>query len=430
MMRVMVIGSGGREHCIAWKMAQSPGVTEIFCVPGNGGMELLGTCIPLSSFQELLDFVEEKDVHLVFVGPEAPLAAGIVDYFCARKRAIIGPDRRGALLESSKVFAKEFMKRYGIPTAPSAVFDEPEEALEALKKRKDFPVVVKADGLAGGKGVYVAQDFDEASFAVRELMMEKKFGPSGKRIVVEDFLEGEEATVMVLFDGRSYLFLPSSQDHKKVGEGDIGPNTGGMGAYSPAPVVDDVVLRRIEREILVPLLEGMERENLYYRGILYLGLMIGKDRTPWVLEFNVRLGDPETQVVLPRVRNDWLEVSLALWEGRLHEIRLEVTEEAMLGVVLASQGYPGHFERGKQITGLENFTNHPKDKILLFHAGTVRRGNAWYTDGGRVLNVCAFGKDLEEAYHRVYEGVSRIHFEGMYYRRDIGFRVLKHRGPS
>ncbi|MCX7730186.1 MAG: phosphoribosylamine--glycine ligase, partial [Candidatus Caldatribacterium sp.] len=311
-MRVMVVGSGGREHCIAWKIAQSPEVTEVFCVPGNGGMELVGTCVPLSSFTEMLDFVEEKNVDFVIVGPEAPLAAGIVDSFCARRRAIIGPDKRGALLESSKVFAKEFMRRYGIPTAPFSVFDNPREALEALRRRRDFPVVVKADGLASGKGVYVAQDFEEASFAVQELMVEKKFGSSGERIVVEDFLEGEEATVMVLFDGRSYLFLPSSQDHKKVGEGDIGPNTGGMGAYSPAPIVDDMVLQRIEKEILVPFLEGVERENLYYRGVLYLGLMIGKDKTPWVLEFNVRLGDPEAQVVLPRIENDWLEVCLSL----------------------------------------------------------------------------------------------------------------------
>ncbi|MEN3202163.1 MAG: phosphoribosylamine--glycine ligase [Atribacterota bacterium] len=429
-MRVMVVGSGGREHCIAWKVAQNPEVEEIFCVPGNGGMGLIGTCIPLSSFEEMLDFIEERNVDLILVGPEAPLAAGIVDYLCAKKRAVIGPDRRGALLESSKVFAKEFMKRYGIPTAPFSVFDNPGEALEALKKRREFPVVIKADGLAAGKGVYIAQDFEEASFAVQELMVEKKFGPSGERIVVENFLEGEEATVMVLFDGQSYLFLPSSQDHKKIGEGDIGPNTGGMGAYSPAPVVDDVVLKRIEKEILVPLFEGIERENLYYRGILYLGLMIGKDRTPLVLEFNVRLGDPEAQVVLPRVQNDWLEVNLAIWEGKLHKIRLQVSEKPMLGVVLASRGYPGHFERGKRIEGLENFANASGDQVLLFHAGTVRKDNSWYTDGGRVLNVCAFGKDLEEAYHKAYEAISYIRFEGMYYRRDIGFRVLQRKGPS
>lgn len=429
-MRVLVVGSGGREHCIAWKVAQSPEVKEIFCVPGNGGMELLGKCISLSSLQEIVDFVEEKDIDLVLVGPEAPLAVGIVDCLCAKRRAVIGPDRRGALLESSKVFAKEFMKRYDIPTAPFSVFDEPGEALEALKRRRSFPVVVKADGLASGKGVYVAQDFDEASFAVRELMVEKRFGSSGERIVVEDFLEGEEATVMVLFDGQSYLFLPSSQDHKKVGEGDIGPNTGGMGAYSPAPVVDDVVLQRIEREILIPLFEGMERENLYYRGVLYLGLMIGKDRTPWVLEFNVRLGDPETQVVLPRIRNDWLEVNLAIWGGKLHRVKMEISEEAMLGVVLASQGYPGHFERGKRIKGIENFANRPEDRVLLFHSGTVRKGDEWYTDGGRVLTVCAFGKNLEEAHRRAYEAASSVHFEGMYYRRDIGFRVLKPKGPS
>jgi len=396
-MRVMVLGSGGREHCIAWKIAQNPEVKELFCVPGNGGMSTFATCVSLSSIEDILCFAQEKSIDLTIVGPESPLSLGIVDAFLEKRKAIIGPDRRGTLLESSKVFAKEFMKRYGIPTAPFTVFDSKEEALEVLRKRHDFPVVIKADGLASGKGVYIAWDFDEALLAVFELMVDRKFGTSGERIVIEEYLEGEEATVMVLFDGRSYRFLPSSQDHKKVGEGDIGPNTGGMGAYSPTPVVSEEIL--------------------------------GADKTPWVLEFNARLGDPEAQAVLPRIRNDWLEVNMAIWEGNLHKVNLEVLNETALCVVLASRGYPGHFERGKRIEGLESFTNLFEDDVFLFHAGTERKEDGWYTAGGRVLNVCALGEDLYRAYERAYAAVSRIRFEGMYYRRDIGFRVLKRKGP-
>lgn len=427
-MRVMVLGSGGREHCIAWKIAQSPEIEEVFCVPGNGGMSTFATCVSLPSVEDILCFAQEKGVDLTVVGPESPLSLGIVDAFLEKKKAIIGPDRRGTLLESSKVFAKEFMKRHGIPTAPFTVFESKEEVLETLRKRHDFPIVIKADGLASGKGVYIAQDFDEALLAVFELMVDRKFGTSGERIVVEEYLEGEEATVMVLFDGRSYRFLPSSQDHKKVGEGDIGPNTGGMGAYSPTPVVSEEILNAVKRRILEPLFEGMEQEALYYRGVLYLGLMIGKDKTPWVLEFNTRLGDPEAQAVLPRIRNDWLEVNMAIWEGNLHQVNLEVLNESALCVVLASRGYPGHFERGKKIEGLELFANLPEDDVLLFHAGTERRGDGWYTAGGRVLNVCALGEDLYKAYEKAYAAVSRIRFEGMYYRRDIGFRALKRKG--
>ncbi|MCX7667632.1 MAG: phosphoribosylamine--glycine ligase, partial [Atribacterota bacterium] len=323
----------------------------------------------------------------------------------------------------SKVFAKRFMERYKIPTAPFHVFEQYEEAVAYFRRRSDYPAVLKVDGLAGGKGVYILNDLDEALDALFEVMVNEKFGDAGKKIVVEDFVQGEEATVMVLLDGKSYHFLPSSQDHKRVGEGDIGPNTGGMGAYSPAPLTTPPVWERIERRVVHPLLEGIQVERLFYRGVLYLGLMIDRKGEPYVLEFNVRLGDPEAQVVLPRVQNDWVDLSFALWRGELDTIKLQVDEREMLGVVLVSRGYPGHYEVGKKIEGLKEIEER-KD-IFLFHAGTEKREDGFYTAGGRVLNVCALGKNLEDAYHKAYEAVSEIRFEGMYYRKDIGFRALR-----
>ncbi|MEN3186724.1 MAG: phosphoribosylamine--glycine ligase [Atribacterota bacterium] len=423
-MRVMVIGSGGREHCLVWKVRQNPAVTEIFCVPGNGGMSEIGECVALSSFPEIVTFAREKAVNLVLVGPEGPLAMGIVDLLKAQHIPVIGPDRNAALLESSKVFAKKFMERYGIPTAPFHIFEEYEEAVAYFRRRNEYPVVVKVDGLAGGKGVYILDDLDEALDALLEIMVNGRFGEAGKKVVVEDFVQGEEATVMVLLDGKSYCFLPSSQDHKRVGEGDIGPNTGGMGAYSPAPITTPLVWEKIERHIVHPLLEGIEKERLFYRGVLYLGLMIDRKEDPYVLEFNVRLGDPEAQVVLPRVQSDWVDLSFALWEGKLDTVRLQVDARATLGVVLVSQGYPGHYEVGKKIEGLKEVEE--MSDVFLFHAGTEKQAaDGFYTTGGRVLNVCALGKNLEEAYQRAYEVVSKIRFEGMYYRKDIGFRALR-----
>lgn len=422
-MKVMVIGSGGREHCLTWKVRQNPSVKEIFCIPGNGGMSELGECVALSSLSEMVTFAREKAVDLVLVGPEGPLARGIVDLLKAQNIPVVGPDRNAALLESSKVFAKRFMERYGIPTAPFHIFEEYEEAVAYFRRRSEYPVVVKADGLAAGKGVYILNDLDESLDALFEIMVSKKFGESGKRVVVEDFIQGEEATVMVLLDGKSYCFLPSSQDHKRVGEGDIGPNTGGMGAYSPAPITTPSMWEKIERRIVHPLLEGIKAEHLFYRGILYLGLMIDQKENPWVLEFNVRLGDPEVQVVLPRIQNDWVDLSFALWKGELDTIRLQVDAKEALGVVLVSQGYPGHYEVGKKIEGLEEVEE--RKGVFLFHAGTEKRADGFYTAGGRVLNVCALGGNLADAYHKAYEAVSGIRFEGMYYRKDIGFRALK-----
>lgn len=423
-LKVMVVGSGGREHCLAWKISHSKLVDKIYCAPGNGGMSEIGECVPWKSLSDLVSFAQEEKINLTLVGPEAPLSQGIVDLFEAHSLPIIGPDQRGALLESSKIFAKNFMKKYQIPTSSFETFDDYEEAIDYLKRRDTYPLVIKADGLAGGKGVYIAYDVDEALDALRELMVDLKFGGAGERIVIEDFLEGEEATLMMLWDGKSYFLLPSSQDHKRVGEGDIGPNTGGMGAYSPAPVIDGIVLNKIEKEIVHPLLEGIKKEKLKYRGVIYLGIMVDKKKEPWVLEFNVRLGDPETQVVLPRVNNDWLEVNLAIWEGKLDKIKFSVNDSPMLGVVLASKGYPGNYEVGKKIFGLEKFPNRVDDEVLVFHAGTEKRADGFYTVGGRVLNVCARGKTLQEAKDKVYRAITEIHFENIYYRRDIGFRAI------
>ncbi|MDI3542970.1 MAG: phosphoribosylamine---glycine ligase [Candidatus Atribacteria bacterium] len=420
----MIVGSGGREHCLAWKVSQSKLVDKIYCAPGNGGMSEIGECVPLESLPDLVSFAQEEKIDLTLVGPEAPLSQGIVDLFEDRSLPIIGPDQRGALLESSKIFAKNFMEKYRIPTASFETFDDYNDAVDYLKKRDTYPLVIKADGLAGGKGVYITYDVDEAIDALGELMVDLKFGNAGERVVIEDFLEGEEATMMVLWDGKSCFLLPSSQDHKRVGEGDIGPNTGGMGAYSPAPVIDEIVRGKVEKNIVHPLLEGIKKEELKYRGVIYLGIMVDKKKEPWVLEFNVRLGDPETQVVLPRINNDWLEVNLAIWEGKLSEVKFSVSDFPVLGVVLASKGYPGNYEIGKKISGLEKFPNRIDDEVLVFHAGTEKGDDGFYTAGGRVLNVCARGKTLREAKDKVYRAITEIHFENVYYRRDIGFRAI------
>ncbi|MCX6090565.1 MAG: phosphoribosylamine--glycine ligase [Candidatus Atribacteria bacterium] len=423
-MKVMLIGGGGREHCIAWKVAQNGDVDELYCIPGNGGMGPLGTNLTLRNTEEMLRFAQEKKIDLTLVGPEAPLAAGIVDLFSGKGCPIMGPDKNAAQLESSKVYAKSFMQKYYIPTAHWEVFQEVSPAISFLRGEKDFPLVIKADGLASGKGVFIVEDQDEGVEVLEDIMKAKTFGNAGDRVIIEQYLEGEEATLMLLFDGETYLILPSSQDHKRVGDGDVGPNTGGMGAYSPAPVVSDKILQKIEKEIIHPLVEGIHQEGLHYRGIIYLGLMISKKKDVSVLEFNVRLGDPESQVVLPRLRNDWIEINLAILKGELHTIHLDITPQPMLGVVLTSRGYPGQFETGKQIEGLELFTNDPRSSVLVFHAATEEREEVIYSSGGRVLNVCAFGEDLKQAAQNAYNGAGKIRFENIYYRHDIGYRAF------
>ncbi|HSV32116.1 MAG TPA: phosphoribosylamine--glycine ligase [Atribacteraceae bacterium] len=426
-MKALVIGNGGREHCLCWKLSQNSRIDRLYCSPGNGGTALLGTNVPLATPREYLQFAKEQIIDLTIIGPEAYLAEGIVDLFLSEKLPVIGPNRAAARLESSKIFAKQFMNRNHIPTADYEIFDQSTEAFRYLGSNYRYPLVLKADGLAAGKGVAIAQDSDEARIIMKEFMLERRLGAAGERMVVEEFLSGEEATVMMALDGRTYRMFPFSQDHKRIGEGDIGPNTGGMGAYSPTPVVDKDVQVRLEREIIGPLMEGLAREKLFYRGFLYLGLMIDEMRRPRVLEFNVRLGDPEAQVILPRLQTDWLELCLAIWEGKLSETILAESAGANLAVVLATHGYPGHYDTGMVIDGLEQFENRPDDEVLVFHAGTKRQENKTITTSGRVMNVCGRGKDLLEAKDRAYQAISQIRFDKMYYRRDIGYRAWSQR---
>ena len=427
-MRVLVVGSGGREHALVWKVAQSKRIDKLFCCPGNGGIADLAECIDIKSEDILgiLDFARKEKIDLTVVGPEAPLALGIVDEFKKYRLKIFGPSKEAAKLESSKVFAKQLMEKYNVPTADFKVFDNPEEAKRYIQI-KGAPCVVKADGLAQGKGVIVAKTVDEAISAV-ELIMEKRiFGEAGKRIIVEDCLEGEEASIIVITDSKEILELASSQDHKRVFDHDQGPNTGGMGAYSPAPVVNENLFKEILEKIIYRIIDGLVRENIIYQGALYAGIMITKDG-PKVLEFNVRFGDPETQAILPRMESDLLEAMLAVSEGKLNKFKKfdswKWRSQSCVCVVCASKGYPGSYEKGKEIFGLEQLKNM-KD-IIVFHAGTKKEGNRILTNGGRVLGVTGLGNNLKEAITHTYQAVNKIHFEGMHYRKDIGFKGLKY----
>ncbi len=422
-MKVLVIGGGGREHAIVWKLSQSELVDKIYCMPGNAGIAEIAECVDISpgDFSSILDFVKYEWIDLTVVGPEDPLARGIVDAFQKEGRKIVGPAQQAAQLESSKVFAKEFMKRYGIPTAPYRVFTSYLHAEDYIKL-KGAPIVVKADGLAAGKGVFVCKTVDEAIEAVRLIMKEQVFGKAGDRVVIEDCLEGEEASFMAFTDGKTVIPMVSSQDHKRVFDNDEGPNTGGMGAYSPAPVVTPEVRRKVLSRILNPLLKGLRSEGIEYRGIIYAGLMI-KDNEPYVLEFNCRFGDPETQPVLMRLKSDLLKVFLSITEQKLHETRLQWRKEASVCVVLASKGYPGKYEKGKVITGLEMLKGR-KD-IMVFHAGTAFQNGNIVTSGGRVLGVTSLGKDINDAVKRVYSAIELINFEGMHYRRDIAKKAMQ-----
>jgi len=421
-MKVLVIGGGGREHAIAWKLSQSELVDRIYCMPGNAGIAEIAECVDISpgDFSSILDFVKYEWIDLTVVGPEEPLARGIVDAFQKEGRKIVGPAQQAAQLESSKVFAKEFMKRYGIPTAPYRVFTSYLHAEDYIKL-KGAPIVVKADGLAAGKGVFVCKSVDEAIEAVRLIMKDQIFGKAGERVVIEDYLEGEEASFMAFTDGKTIIPMVSSQDHKRVFDNDEGPNTGGMGAYSPAPVVTPEIRRKVLSRILNPLLKGLRSEGIEYRGIIYAGLMI-KDNEPYVLEFNCRFGDPETQPVLMRLKSDLLKVFLSITEQKLHETRLQWRKDASVCVVLASKGYPGKYEKGKVITGLEMLKGR-KD-IMVFHAGTAFQNGNIVTSGGRVIGVTSLGKDINDAVKRVYSAIELINFEGMHYRKDIAKRAI------
>ncbi|HEY8342755.1 MAG TPA: phosphoribosylamine--glycine ligase [Calditerricola sp.] len=420
-MKVLVVGQGGREHALCWALARSPRVARVYCAPGNGGIAEVATCVPIkeTDFAALAQFARDEGIGLTVVGPEAPLAAGIVDFFRAQGLPIFGPTRAAAQVESSKAFAKRIMKASGIPTADYAVFDDVEAAL-AYVREKGAPIVVKADGLAAGKGVTVARTVAEAEAALHRAMREGVFGAAGSRVVIEEYLEGEELSLMAFVDGETVRPMVPAQDHKPVFDGDRGPNTGGMGAYSPVPQIGPAVIDAAVERILKPMAAALVREGCPFTGVLYAGLMVTADG-PKVIEFNARFGDPETQVVLPRLKTDLLEVLLAVVEGRLAEVELAWRDEAALCVVLASGGYPHGYETGKAIAGLDRIDSD----VLVFHAGTRRTGEALVTSGGRVLGVTALGATLAEAQRKAYANVARIRFDGMHFRTDIGNRALR-----
>lgn len=425
-MNVLVIGSGGREHALAWKIAQSPLVEKVYGAPGNPGIDNLekGICVSVSAddFDMLAAYIEAQHIDLTVVGPEDPLAKGIVDALSAQGMRVFGPTAAAAQLEASKSFAKDFMARHTIPTAAYAVFESADEAI-AYVHEKGAPIVVKADGLAAGKGVTVAQDVAQAETAIRAAMEDRVFGNAGNRVVIEECLIGEEASILAFCDGKTYVPLASSQDHKPALDGDKGPNTGGMGAYSPAPVVTDAIMEQINREILGPCIEGMAADGMPYTGILYAGLII-TDAGPKVIEFNVRFGDPETQVILPRMTTDIVPVFLACCDGKLDQQKIEYSTNPCVTVVMASGGYPGSYKKGIAIEGLE--TAEALDEVVVFQAGVKQERGDLYTAGGRVLNVTAMASTLPQAIEKAYEAVSRIQFEGAHYRTDIGQKALRH----
>ncbi len=416
-MNALVVGGGGREHTLAWKLKQSEKIATVYCAPGNPGMAGI-ECIEIGDFEALADFAQTHDVGLTVVGPEAPLCAGLVDVFRARGLAVFGPDKHAAQLEGSKRFAKDFMVRHGIPTAAARSFTEAGPAIDYLHQ-VEMPVVVKADGLAAGKGVTVAATREEA-IAAATACFDGAFGEAGAEVVVEECLIGEEASILAFVDGKTIKPLASSQDHKPIGDGDTGPNTGGMGAYSPAPVVDEALWAQIDELVLQPFLRGVQEDGLDFRGIIYAGVMVTAEG-PKVLEFNVRFGDPETQAVLPRMTGDLAEAMLACIEQRLADYDFEWSDDTAVCVVLASGGYPGPYEQGKQIDGLAAAETNG---AMVFHAGTKRVDGQIVTAGGRVLGVTALGPDIRTAVHRSYEAADKISWEGVYKRRDIAHRAL------
>jgi len=421
-MKLLVIGSGGREHAMAWKLAQSPRVQKVFVAPGNGGTATENGLenVAITAIPELLAFAKKEGIHLTVVGPEAPLAAGVVDAFAEAGLRIFGPKRAAAQLESSKDFAKAFMVRHGLPTARYATFTAAAEAKAYIEKH-GAPIVIKADGLAAGKGVVVAATKQEAHAAIDAMLGDRKLGAAGERVVIEEFLDGEEASFIVMSDGVNVLPLATSQDHKRLRDGDQGPNTGGMGAYSPAPIVTPKLHARVMREIIGPAIQGMAKDGTPYVGFLYAGLMIDSSGTPKTLEFNCRLGDPETQPILIRLKSDLFAMIEHALAGTLERAKTEWDRRSALGVVLAAHGYPDEPRKGDKIDGLPK----PSDDCRVFHAGTRKEGKAIVTNGGRVLCVTALGDSVKMARTRAYEAVDQIRFDGMQYRKDIGHRALK-----
>ena len=425
-MKILVIGSGGREHALAWKLSQSPKVQQVYVAPGNGGTALSPNLknVPLTDLAALRDWALAEKIALTVVGPEQPLAAGVVDDFRAHGLRIFGPTKAAAQLESSKAFSKDFMARHGIPTAAYETFSDP-GAAHAYVDRLGAPIVVKADGLAAGKGVVVAATKEEAHAAIDDMLGGNTLGVAhndgGARVVIEEFLQGEEASFIVLCDGKNVVAMASSQDHKRLKDGDEGPNTGGMGAYSPAPVVTPDVHARAMRDVILPTIRGMDKDGIPFTGFLYAGLMIDGDGKPKTLEFNTRMGDPETQPIMMRLKSDLVDVLMAATSGKLDEVELKWDRRVALGVVLAAGGYPLSPKKGDLISGLPK----PTDEVVVFHAGTVAAGDQIKTSGGRVLCVTALADSVKQAQTKAYDAARAIHFDGMQYRRDIGHRAFK-----
>ena len=424
-MKVLVIGNGGREHALAWKVAQSPLVTKVFVAPGNAGTALEENLeninIKATDITGLLNFAQEQQIDLTIVGPEAPLVIGIVDSFQKAGLKIFGPSKAAAQLEGSKAFTKDFLARHNIPTAEYQNFTEIEPAI-AYIRQKGAPIVIKADGLAAGKGVIVAMTLKEAEDAVRDMLAGNAFGDAGHRVVIEEFLDGEEASFIVMVDGKHVEPMATSQDHKRIGDGDTGLNTGGMGAYSPAPVVTDEVFDKVMQQIIYPTVNGMAQEGNVYVGYLYAGLMIDEQGNPKVIEFNCRFGDPETQPIMMRMQSDLVELCLAAVEGKLNTIKSKWDPRPALGVVLAAGGYPGDYNTKDVILGLSSETNQ---NCKIFHAGTSLENGQVYTNGGRVLCVTALGNTVSDAQQYAYEQLKNIYWHGCYYRHDIGYRAIE-----
>lgn len=421
--RILVVGSGAREHAIIWKLRQSRRLEQVYCTPGNAGIARDALTFDADfgpNFANLVQRALNQRIDYVVIGPEAPLADGMADAFLAAGVKVFGPTKEMAQLESSKSYAKDFMVAAGIPTAASDTFTEAGPAIE-YAQGLGLPVVIKADGLAAGKGVVVAQTAEEAETAIRDNLENRQFGEASSRVVVEEFLRGEEASILVLLDGNTYIPLASAQDHKALYDNDLGPNTGGMGTYSPAPVVDDAMMRRIEEEVLQPMHAELQRRGFEYKGVIFAGLMI-TPAGPKVLEFNCRFGDPETEVVLPRLQNDLVDIIEAVCDGTLHLHHLEWTPEAAVCVIMASRGYPVRTEKGQVITGIEEVEQD--GRAMVFHAATAQQGKDVVTAGGRVLAVTALGRDIPRAIDRVYKEVERIQFDGAQYRKDIGQKAL------
>ena len=421
-MKILVIGSGGREHAICWKLAQSSKAEKIYCAPGNAGIAQIAECVPIKAmeFDKLADFAEEKSIDLTVVGMDDPLVGGIVDVFEKRGLRVFGPRKNAAILEGSKAFSKDLMKKYGIPTAKYETFSDTGAAEKYLKEQASFPIVLKADGLALGKGVLICQNLQEALDGLKEIMVDKKFGAAGNEMVIEEFLTGREVSVLTFVDGKTVKEMASAQDHKRAGDGDTGLNTGGMGNFSPSPFYTPEIKRFCEEKIFQPTVDAMRAEGREFKGVIFFGLMLTADG-PKVLEYNARFGDPEAQVVLPRMENDLVDVFEACIDGTLEKTDLKFRDEACVCVMLASDGYPVAYEKGKEIRGLEKFEG--KSDYICFHSGTAFKDGKIVTNGGRVLGITALGKDLHEARKKAYEAVDWVDFDNKYYRHDIAASI-------